>query len=56
MWHLSSLFYITSEGLNNFLLPVELSRVHKKYKGMVLKAEVLADKYITDKLVLLPVV
>lgn len=57
MWHLSSLFYKTSERLNNFLLFVELARVHKKYKKMVIKAGVdLADNYITDKLVLLPIV
>lgn len=57
MWHLGSLFYTTSEGLNNFLLSVQLSRVHKKYKGMVIKAGVaLADTYITDKSVLLPIV
>jgi len=30
VWHLSSLFYTTSEGLKNFLLPVEFSRVHTK--------------------------
>lgn len=57
VWHLISLFYITSEGLNNFLVSIQLSRVHKKYKGMVIKAGVaLADKYITDKLALLPIV
>ena len=55
--HLSSLFCTISEGLNNFLLSMELSRVHKKYKGTVIKAGVaLADKYIADKLVLLPIV
>lgn len=57
VWHLSSPSCTTSEGLNNILLSVELSRVHKKYKVMVIKAGVaLADKYLADKLVLLSIV
>lgn len=57
MWSISSLFYTISEGLNNFVLSLELSRVYKKSKGMVIKAGVaLADKHITDKLVLLIIV
>lgn len=57
VWHVSCLFCTTSEGPNNSLLSVELSRVHKKYKGMMIKAGVaLTDKHITDKLVLLPIV
>lgn len=57
VWCPGSLFYTISEGLNNFVPSLELSRVYKKSKGMLIKAGVApAVKYITDKLVLLIIV